>query len=60
MDISVVVTKASGTPGGQDVKRTVAAELGIDLIAIARPTVEYPQQTSDLSVALDFCYGLFE
>ncbi len=54
-DISLVVTKASGTAGGEDVKRAVAAELGIPLIVIARPTVEYPQQTSDLSVALDFC-----
>jgi precorrin-6A/cobalt-precorrin-6A reductase len=58
-NISVVVTKASGTPGGEDVKRTVTAQLGIDLIAIARPIVEYPLQTGDLSVALDFCYGLF-
>jgi precorrin-6A/cobalt-precorrin-6A reductase len=59
-DISVVVAKTSGAPGGEDIKRAVAAELGIDLIAIARPTVEYPKQTSDLSVALDFCYGLFK
>ncbi|PSB46371.1 cobalt-precorrin-6A reductase [Cyanosarcina cf. burmensis CCALA 770] len=58
-NISVVVTKASGAPGGEDVKRTVAAELGIDLIAINRPNIEYPQQTSDLSVALDFCRMLF-
>lgn len=54
-DISLVVTKASGTPGGEDIKRTVAAELGISLIAIDRPKVDYPQQTSDLSVALEFC-----
>lgn len=54
-DISLVVTKASGTAGGEDVKQAVAAELGIPLIVIARPTVEYPQQTSDLSVALEFC-----
>ncbi|OWY68558.1 cobalt-precorrin-6A reductase [cyanobacterium TDX16] len=58
-NISVVVTKASGAPGGEDVKQTVAAELGIDLIALDRPTVEYPQQTSDLSVALHFCRMLF-
>jgi precorrin-6A/cobalt-precorrin-6A reductase len=54
-DISLVVTKASGVAGGEDVKRSVAAELGIPLIVIARPTVDYPQQTSDLSVALEFC-----
>ena len=54
-EISLVVTKASGTPGGEDIKRTVAAELGVSLIVINRPPVEYPQQTSDLSVALEFC-----
>lgn len=54
-EISLVVTKASGTPGGEDVKRTVAAELGIPLVVITRPSVEYPQQTSDLLVALEFC-----
>jgi precorrin-6A/cobalt-precorrin-6A reductase len=53
--ISLVVTKASGVAGGEDVKRAVAAELGIGLIIIARPVVEYPQQTSDFSVALEFC-----
>jgi len=54
-EISLVVTKASGTPGGEDVKRSVAAELGIGLIVIARPFVNYPQQTSDIQAALDFC-----
>jgi len=53
--ISLVVTKASGTAGGEDIKRAVAAELGIPSIAIARPPVNYPQQTSDLSVAIAFC-----
>lgn len=57
--IQLVVTKASGTPGGEDIKRSVAASLGIPLIAIARPDVNYPQQTSDLSVALDFCRQYF-
>ena len=54
-DISLLVTKASGTPGGEDIKRSVASVLGIPLIVIDRPTVGYPQQTSDLSVALEFC-----
>lgn len=53
--ISLVVTKASGSAGGEDVKRMVAAELGIPLIVISRPEVSYPQQTSDLLVALEFC-----
>ena len=55
-EISLVVTKASGTAGGEDIKRTVAAELGIPLVVINRPAVAYPQQTSDLSVALEFCH----
>lgn len=54
-DISLVVTKASGVAGGEEVKRSVAAQLGIPLVVIARPIVDYPQQTSDFSVALDFC-----
>jgi precorrin-6A/cobalt-precorrin-6A reductase len=53
--ISLVVTKASGTAGGEDVKRAVAAELGTGLIAIARPEIVYPQQTRELSTALEFC-----
>ncbi len=54
-DISLVVTKASGVAGGEDTKRSVAAELGIPLVIIARPFVKYPQHTSDFSVALKFC-----
>ena len=54
-EISLVVTKASGTAGGEDIKRTVASELGVPLVVINRPIVEYPQQTSDLAKALDFC-----
>lgn len=57
--ISLVVTKASGTAGGEDIKRTVAAQLGVPLIVIRRPTVDYPQKTSDLSVALEFCRQQF-
>lgn len=53
--ISLVVTKASGTPGGEDTKRNVSAELGIPIVVINRPVIKYPQQTSDLSVALEFC-----
>lgn len=53
--ISTVVTKASGTPGGEDIKRLVADELGVTLIVIDPPLVEYPQVTSDLSEAIEFC-----
>ncbi|HEY9847553.1 MAG TPA: precorrin-6A reductase, partial [Candidatus Caenarcaniphilales bacterium] len=53
--ITTVVTKASGQPGGEDIKRAVATELGIPLIVIARPSLSYPRQTSDLAIALAFC-----
>lgn len=53
--IAAVITKASGQPGGEDIKRAIATELGVTLIVIGRPKVSYPQQTSDLSTALAFC-----
>lgn len=56
--ISLVVTKASGTPGGEDLKRQVAKDLGVSLIVIARPKVFYPQQTSDVTEVLNFCLQL--
>ncbi|MGL5082626.1 MAG: precorrin-6A reductase [Microcoleaceae cyanobacterium] len=55
--ISLVVTKASGITGGEDVKRWVAARLGIPLIIIQRPEVNYPQQTTDLATVLQFCHS---
>lgn len=53
--IQLVVTKASGIPGGEDTKRLTATKLGVSLITISRPPVVYPQQTSDLPTALEFC-----
>lgn len=53
--ISVVVTKASGQPGGEPIKRQVAQALGVTLVIIKRPTLAYPQLTSDLQSALQFC-----
>jgi precorrin-6A/cobalt-precorrin-6A reductase len=53
--IATVVTKASGTPGGEDIKRKLAAQLGVRLIIIDRPVIAYPQQTSDVEQALQFC-----
>ena len=54
-DISLVVTKASGKAGGEDIKRQVAIDLNIPLIVITRPKIIYPQQTSDLQEVLAFC-----
>lgn len=53
--IQMVVTKASGAPGGEDVKRQLAADLGLRLVIIDRPKLEYPAQTSDFATALEFC-----
>ena len=53
--INLVVTKASGTAGGEDVKRQVAADLNIPLIIITRPQVIYPQQTSVFAEVVAFC-----
>ncbi len=53
-DISLVVTKASGQTGGEDIKQRVASKLGIPLIAIARPSIPYPQQTSCLEAVANY------
>lgn len=53
--ISLVVAKTSGTAGGQDVKQTVARSLGIPLILIDRPQVNYPQITQDWGAIVEFC-----
>lgn len=53
--ISMVITKASGAAGGEDVKRTLARELGIALVLVTRPAIAYPHQTNTLATALEFC-----
>lgn len=53
--ITLVVTKASGTAGGEDVKKAVAEELGVTLITIARPKLDYPRQTGELTDIIHFC-----
>lgn len=53
--ISCVVAKASGRPGGEDIKRQVAVELGIRLVLIQRPFVSYPRQTNSAAEAISFC-----
>jgi precorrin-6A/cobalt-precorrin-6A reductase len=58
--ISMVVTKASGVAGGEDVKRQVAMTLGVALVTIARPEMAYPQQTDDVAIAIAFCQQIFD
>lgn len=53
--ISMVVTKASGTAGGEDIKRQIAKQLGVSLVTIERPAITYPNQTDDVEQAIQFC-----
>jgi len=55
-NISLVISKASGQAGGEEIKQRVSQLLGIPLIVIARPKVDYPQQTNNLNEVLRFCY----
>ena len=47
-NIEIVVTKAGGKAGGQEIKYRVAQELNTPLIVISRPQITYPQVTSNL------------
>ena len=58
-NISLVVSKASGKAGGEEIKQKVSQVLGIPLIVIARPKVDYPQQTNNLNEVLRFCYQYY-
>lgn len=53
--IDTVVIKASGTPGGQGVKQEVAQALGVRLLIIQRPEINYPQQSRNPEDILNFC-----
>lgn len=53
--ISLVVTKASGSAGGEDLKMNLAHQLNIPLIIIARPQIDYPQMTHSFKTAVEFC-----
>lgn len=55
-NISLVISKASGQAGGEEIKQIVAQILGVSLIIIARPKINYPQQTNDLHDVLNFCH----
>ncbi|MEM1308849.1 MAG: cobalt-precorrin-6A reductase [Cyanobacteria bacterium P01_H01_bin.153] len=52
--ITQVITKASGSAGGQKQKQQIAAELGVRLIQIERPAIAYLQKTDCFDTALQF------
>ena len=53
-DISLVISKASGFAGGEDIKRQTAQQLGIPLLVLKRPQVDYPWATQSTVTALHF------
>jgi precorrin-6A/cobalt-precorrin-6A reductase len=57
--ITTVITKASGQAGGEQIKQQLATALGVQLMVIDRPQVNYPQVTNNLETVQAFCqrYG---
>lgn len=54
-NISLVVTKASGSAGGEDIKRQAAEHLQIPLLVLRRPSIQYTWQTDSITIAINFC-----
>ncbi len=52
--IDTLVSKASGTAGGEETKAALAAELGVIWLRIERPKLDYPQQTDSVEAAVVF------
>ena len=52
--IDLVISKASGKAGGEDIKHKVSQKLNIPLILIKRPSLDYPQITHHISDILKF------
>ncbi len=57
--ITKVIAKCSGKAGGENIKRAIAAELGVQLCLIQRPAVDYPAQTSEVAEAIAFAQQAF-
>ncbi|MGK7911930.1 MAG: cobalt-precorrin-6A reductase [Synechococcus sp.] len=55
LDISTVVTKEAGAAGAFALKQELALELKVQLIAIARPRMDYPLEIDDVAQAQAFC-----
>ena len=56
--IDCVITKDSGAAGGYGEKQSAAGELGIPLLVIRRPRVEYPRQVAGVEEAVRAVAGL--
>lgn len=53
--VTCVVTKASGAPGGELIKHRVSSQLHVPLLIVGRPAVDYPNSTASLQDVLAFC-----
>lgn len=53
--ISLVIAKESGQPGGEAVKRQVAEQLGVKLLLLPRPGLHYPAVTREVEAAIAVC-----
>ncbi len=53
--IEVVVTKANGYAGEENIKQQLSQELNIELIVLDRPKINYPRQCNQLDDVLNFC-----
>ncbi|MFZ3171450.1 MAG: precorrin-6A reductase [Carboxydocellales bacterium] len=51
---TVVVTKDGGTTGGTDTKLNAAIEMGIPVVLILRPKLDYPHKCTTFQEVLDF------
>jgi len=58
-DISLVVSKANGIAGGEDIKQQVAKALHIPLILIARPQLDYPVISDQFNEIIKFLDELY-
>jgi precorrin-3B C17-methyltransferase len=56
--IDCVVTKESGTPGGFGAKADAAYSLGIPLIVVSRPRLNYPDVANDFDMVIDWLQKL--
>ncbi|WP_348251289.1 cobalt-precorrin-6A reductase [Leptolyngbya subtilissima] len=55
--ITQVITKASGAPGGEDIKCAIAEQLKISLYILNRPQLNYPVVCRSQKEALAVCRG---
>lgn len=53
--ITRVITKASGAPGGEATKRSVAEQLSVPLYIVGRPTLDYPVVGHSQEEVLTYC-----